>query len=474
MKQSERRLLSAIAIIACIAFGACHQQPRMIDPSDISYPPLSFQPPPTSRSVLENGMVLHFLEDSELPMVNLTIAVHTGSAFDPSEKEGLAELTGTVMRTGGAGVQSGGEIDEEIDFMAADLTVSVNREITSFRLSVNVKDLNRSLAILSDIIRHPRFENDKFSTAQALKIEGLKRIIDNSQKLAFREFIRRIYDNDPRGRIPTIASIQKITPEDCRVFHRDFFRPGNMMVSFSGPLNMVQALASLNHAFGKWKNSVVPENKLPAPQPHRERRIYFIPKSSPQSVIVVGWIVPGKNDVEHHAIETLDFTYGSGGFRSRIFSEIRNRRGLAYSAGSFYSARSDFGVIAAYAMTNPAATTEVLSLILSIGEDLRNGTITSEEIVWTRKSLVNSFIFSFNTPETSVYQEMLLEFEGIRKDYLRGYTSKIDLVAGDAVTAAARRYIDPSVATILVLGPGEKIERSLSGFGQVVTVNITN
>ncbi len=153
--------------------------------------------------VLDNGIILYVFEDHELPLLNISTVIRTGSNYDPVGKEGLAELTATVMRTGGTNSMSGSAIDEALDFFAGSITVSMNRDSGLINLSVLKKDLDEGLNIFTQILTNPAFEENKIRLAKDLKIEELRRIADDPQKLAFREFKRLLYDNNPAGRFPS-------------------------------------------------------------------------------------------------------------------------------------------------------------------------------------------------------------------------------------------------------------------------------
>jgi len=193
------------------------------DPDKLSYQTLKFSPPTAQRVLMDNGIVLYVLEDHEIPLVNISVVIGTGSVDDPVGKEGLAELTGDVMRTGGTMSLSGDAVDDALEFSACALGVSINRDWGSADLSVLKKDMDMGLKILSDMIQHPAFEENKLNIAKALKIEELRRIADNPQKLAFREFNRLIYRNNPRGRLPSIPSVENIKRDDLLQFHKRFF-----------------------------------------------------------------------------------------------------------------------------------------------------------------------------------------------------------------------------------------------------------
>jgi len=274
-----------------IAFAAT--PPSLPDPDRIAIKPLVFTPPRAERVKLHNGLVLYILANHELPLVKITAVIRTGSMYDPPEKEGLAELTGNVMRTGGIEGMTGSALDEALESMAANLTISIQRDSGALSLSVLRNDREKGLELFSRILMKPVFEAEKLTLAKDLKIEELRRIADDPQKLAFREFGRLMHEGSPRGRLSTAHSINRIQRDDLILFHDRFYHPKNVMISISGDINRSEAEALVIRHFGNWQPSEKKLEPLPLPLP-QEGRIFVLTKDLPQSIVIFGWLAPAK------------------------------------------------------------------------------------------------------------------------------------------------------------------------------------
>jgi predicted Zn-dependent peptidase len=435
-------------------------------PDELKYQPILFAPPRAERLLLENGIILYVFEDHELPLLNISAVIRTGSNYDPIGKEGLAELTGKVMRTGGTNALTGDALDEALDFFAGSLQVSMNRDSASINLSVLKNDLDEGLDIFSQIITKPAFEENKLKLSKNLLIEELRRIADDPKKLAFREFKRVLYRNNPAGRFPSTISVNNIKRDDLIEFHRRFFYPENIMISITGDISKEQAAAKVKQYLGSWiesrKYNLVPP--IPAKQ---KGRIYFLPKDTPQSIIICANLAPGKKDKDTYPFEVLDFIVGSGGFKSRIFQEIRNSRGLAYSTGSFYTVRSNYGVFGAYAMTKSASTATVLSLLRSIVDDAKTKSVDKKELAWATKSINNNFIFSFQSADQIAHQQLMIEYDGLPPDYLATYRDKIAKVQPEELKEVANKYLSADETVTFILGNENAYNQILATFKNV-------
>ncbi len=441
-----------------------------INPELLQYPALDYKPPKTERAVLENGIVLHIFSDHEIPLIRMSAIFSAGSIYDPPGKEGLAELSGAVMRTGGTRSISGEALDDELDFRSAVISVSTSMEFCSAAVSMHRKDAERITALFADLIRHPGFSEKRLSVQKSLECEKLLRILDEPQKLANREFRRLLYYKNPRGNLATIASISKISRQDLIDFHEKNFHPGNLMLSITGDITKEEAISMAERYFGTWPISVK-NPEPPVPEAQSSGSLNLLRKTFPQSTVLIGYIVPGRDSRDFYTLTLLDFILGSGGFRSKLMQEIRNERGLAYSAGGFYAAKRGYGVLEAYAMTKCSSTSEVLGLARKIIEDLRKYPLTDRELTWAKRALVNKFIFSLERSDQIAMQHLMVELEGAPSDFLASFQTKINQVTVRDIQDAAMKYLSPEKAVVLVVGDELQLESSLSRYGKVTTID---
>ncbi len=439
-------------------------------PDKLRYPSLQFNLPEAERIVLKNGIVLYILEDHELPLVTINALIKTGTMFDPAGKEGVAELTASVMRIGGTQKLSSNEIDNSFDFIAATPSITVALDSAQIDFSTLNKDIDRGLDLLSQILIMPAFEQNKVDLAKGLKNEELRRIKDDPQKLAVREFNRLIYRDNPRGRFTSAKSLKNIDRGDLLKFHGDFFQPQNIMFAVTGDITREEAVSKIQRFFGNWQSSGNAVRRLSVPPRNSPPGLFFVDKDIPQSTIISGQLSPGKNNPDYYAFTILDFIIGSGGFPSRIFSAVRNNEGLAYSAGSFYRARFDHGVFAAYAFTKTESTLKTLSLIDFVLKTIQDNTITAGEIAWAKKSINNGFIFSFTSPEQIAWQQMKSEYDLLPVDYLSMYRNKIENIQINDLHKVAVKYLDKKNINTLILGNIKKIGKPLTSIGQPVLI----
>jgi zinc protease len=464
--------LGMIGLLVCSGLAFAAAPPPFPDPDGLRYKPLSFEPPPVERLLLDNGLRLYVLPDRELPLVQITAVIGMGSIYDPSGLEGVAEMTAKMMRTGGTSAMTGDAVDDALESMAANFHVSTGRDSATFSLSVLTKDLDRGFDLFSRTLREPSFEESKLILGKDLKVEELRRIFDDPQKLAFREFGRLMHGGSPRGRLATGDSIRAIRRDDLLRFHKRFFYPKNILISITGDIGSQEAKILVERYLATWTSfEEKPEApSLPLPQ---EGAFFFLTKDVPQSIVIFGWPAPAKKDVRFYPFEVLDYIVGSGGFRSRVFQEIRTNMGLAYSTGSFYRTNPDYGFFGAYAFTKSESTVKVVTRIREILREMGEKPVSPAELEGAKKAIQNSFIFSFTSAEQISLQRLMIEYDGLPDDFLSAYRSRIGRVRAEEIRDTAETYLPQAGAIVLIIG-SEQVYREISAtFGKITRMEAT-
>jgi predicted Zn-dependent peptidase len=186
--------------------------------------------------------------------------------------------------------------------------------------------------------------------------------------------------------------------------------------------------------------------------------------------VIFGWPAPAKRDAQFYPFEVLDFIVGSGGFRSRIFQEIRTNLGLAYSTGSFYKAISDYGLFGTYALTKSESTVKVSTRIRDILREMGERPVPPLELERAKKAILNSFIFSFTSAEQISLQRLMIEYDGMPDDFLTAYRSKIGNVRAEDIRDAAVQYLSQARAIILIIGSDLVYQDISANFGKVTRI----
>lgn len=469
-------LCSIAMAVAIPVLAGCAGDLALGDPRQMTFKPVEFTPPEPDRVVLENGMVVYLLEDHELPLISMTATMRTGSWLDPAERIGLASLTGSVMRTGGGGGLSAERVDEELEQFAGDVGISIGRQSGSASLDVLSKDLKRGLQILAGLIRTPAFEPARVELAKLQAIEGIRRRQDNPGSIVGREFVKLLFGADhPTARESSIESITRVTRDDLVAFHRKTIYPNGLMLGVTGDFDKSAMLALLREIFGDWEKGEVPVLTIAdVPQsPMAKPVVRFVNKETSQTHLRVGHLSIKEQDPDYVALAIANDILGGSSFRSRLFNDVRTKRGLAYSVGSrLNSGVHDQGVWLMRAETKLSSTQEVITRFVANMERMRTELVTDRELAEAKEAYVNSFVFSFASSSAIVGRLIELEYDGLPKDFLQQLRARVIALTKDEILAAAKKHFNPERLTIVAVGAGEALPKLLSGFGEVKEIKL--
>jgi predicted Zn-dependent peptidase len=445
------------------------------DPRTMTFSSVEFAPPEPERVVLDNGMVVYLLEDHELPLVSVSALMRAGGWLEPAGKVGVSALTGSVMRTGGGAGMTAEQVDGELEQFAIDINISMGRQSGSASLDVLSKDLDRGLKIFAGLLRQPAFEAPRVDLAKLQTIEGIRRRQDSPGSIVGREFLKQLYGPDhPSARESTMESIKGITRDDLVAFHRGTVHPNGIILGVTGDFKKAEMIPLLRSTFGDWKKGDVPELKIAnARDSGGPSIVRFVNKDTSQTHLRIGHLTIREDDPDYVPLAIANDILGGSSFRSRLFNDVRTKRGLAYSVGSRLNVgMHDQGVWLMRAETKLPSTQEVISRFVANMERMRTELVTDAELAEAKEAYVNSFVFSFSSPSAIVARFAELEYDGLPKDFLQQLRARVIALKKEDILRAAQKHFHPNRLTILAVGPGEALPKLLSGFGEVKEIKL--
>ena len=201
--------------------------------------------------------------------------------------------------------------------------------------------------------------------------------------------------------------------------------------------------------------------------------VRFVNKDTSQTHLRIGHLTIREDDPDYVALAIANDILGGSSFRSRLFNDVRTKRGLAYSVGSRLNVgMHDQGVWLMRAETKLPSTQEVVSRFVANMERMRTEPVTDEELAEAKQAYVNSFVFSFASPAAIVSRFVELEYDGLPKDFLQQLRAKVVALTTEDVLRAAKKHFRPNRLTIVAVGPGEALPKLLSAFGEVKEIKL--
>ncbi len=465
-----KRLPALLAVL----LAACSGIPR--HPDRLRYRELHFDvpDPDAMRVPLPGGAAAFLLEDDALPLVDLQVFVRRAS-HDPQGKEGLGAFTGSLMRTGGTKSRGPAEIDEELEFLAAEVSVSVDETHGSASLSVLSKDLDRGLEILLDILREPAFQQEKLDILKAQTLEALRARNDSTASIEDRESDLLFFGpGHPASRRPTRASVESIQREDLIDFHAKSFAPRNFIVAAAGAFRKEELALKLGAAFRNWPHRGGEPVSMPGETPQPRPGVYCFHKEGKN--INQGRVAAGHMgiDVHHpdvHAVRLLSYILGAGGFSSRLMQKVRAEEGLAYDVHSDFRPGLFYPLPFRVRFQSKSGTCAYAAkLCLEEIARLRKEDVSREELDDAIRFYLDGFPgFFFATKSRTAATYAQAELYGIPKDYYLTYREKIARLTPADIRRAAQEHLKPENFVWIVVGDIPAIKKGDPGRGAALS-----
>lgn len=402
------------------------------------------------------GITAWLVEAHGIPIITLKAVFRGGAALDPQGKEGLANMVSDLLDEGA------GELDS-LAFHRRLEDLSIGFDVTAgtdnFGVGLRTLKANREEAfkLLGLALAKPRFDAEAVERIRTQIISGLERDADDPDTIAARHLRKTIFPNHPYGRPVrgTIESVKKITAEDLHQFVASRLARGDLILAVVGDITPTELATLLDKTFGPLPAKAAPVN-IPDVTPAASGKVIVVEKDIPQSTVLFAQRGLKRSDPEWYTGEVVSYVLGTGGFTSRLYQEVREKRGLAYSVYAGLTPYQHAGLMEGEVGTENAHARESIDRIRAEFRRMRDGGPTQAELDAAKTYLTGSFPLRFdNTSHTAnILAAMQIEHLGI--DYLEKHDKLIEAVTLDEARALARKLLDPDHLTFVVVGkPGK-------------------
>lgn len=428
--------------------------------------------PPIAEETLPNGLSVVTATRKDLPLVAVRLVLQSGAARDPKGKEGVASLTGSVLRRG-TKERSGDQIDDGIESIGGLLGVDVGAESTSIAVTVPSEHVATALEIVADLARAPSFPKKQVDQSRRQVLAHLQNELDDPSALADRALVEYFYGkNHPFGHPieGRTASVKTLERADVVAFHKATYTPAGAMLIFVGDMDPAQAKALATKFFADWKGKALEPLALEAPAAPNGFDVLLVDKADATQAQVRA-VVPGlaRKDPAYYPA-TVANTIVGGGFTSRLVDEVRVNRGLSYSVGTRLVAMREFGAISFSTFTKTETVREILDVSFGVMDAFREKGPTADEVEKARRYVIG--LYPGRVESIDHFAEALASarLTGIPFTEIAEYRGKVASVVPDAASVVARRWPSKQGAKVVVVGAASKIRPQLEGLGKVTVV----
>jgi zinc protease len=429
-------------------------------------PEPKFTPPKIQRDRLSNGADILLVEDHSLPLVQTNLVLRSGWAADPENRPGAASLTAELLDEG-TKTRSALQISEAVKNLGAIFRTSSSFDGSQVRVNVLKRNLDQALALMSDVVLNPTFPEQELERQRKIYLGTIQQESKEPVTSAFKLYLHTLFGpghpyGEPYTGSGTESSIKAIQREDLLKYYQTNYSPSNAAFVVVGDINMEEAKTKLQRVFGNWKSVEVANRDVPPAAAPNQIKIYLVDKpGAPQSVIVMGNPGIRRNDPEYEAVDVMNNVLG-GQFTSRINMNLREDKGYAYGASSFFLTTRAPGAFVMYAAVQAQSTKESVAEMLKELRDITSSRpLTQEEVTKSKDNLIKSYPQQFQTFSGIAAQLAEIVLYQLPEDEWTRYVQEVNKVDTSAATQVAKKHLHPDKLLIVVVGDRAKIEPGL-------------
>lgn len=428
--------------------------------------------PQIVEASLSNGIRVVAARTGNVPIATVTMVVPGGSKTDPREKAGLANMAAILADRGIHGMDAA-EIAARFEGLGAIFAAGSGSDSTSFSLTAPVANLAEAGELAAAIVKGAIYPEDAFERERARAIDRLGLLTGNPGGLARYVTRAAMYGDAPYGTQPdgTSESLASLTRSDLLEYRQRYIHPDRMQIVISGGIASDDAIALAETMLGDWETNLLPW-RLPRDAAGISQPVRTIVVDMPgagQASVIAAVRAPGRRSAGYFALELANSVLG-GGSSGRLFEEIRTRRSLSYGAYSGFPERADESILTASAQTRSASSAEVVRLILDqfarLGSERLDESLLEKRRMYLagRRARALETSSGFNV----VVAGLMLQGLPPREAFALG--KRLASVDTKTASEAARRFVDPERATIVVVGDAELVVDDLRAIRENVEV----
>lgn len=405
-----------------------------------------------------SGSEVYFVENHDLPIVDLSVNFVAGSAYDTAAKSGVAGITKYMMTLGAAGMS-----DEVIANKMADIGAILSGDFDADRSAFKLRTLSSlreqtlALDVFTKVLQKPDFPEAVLTREKARIISGLQESETQPESISSKAFMKALYGSHPyslaeSGEVDTVA---KITREDLQTFYSNYYGAKGAVIALIGDLTREQANKIAENISSGLPKSVAIATIPPVPYPAKaiEQRIVH-PAS--QSHILLGYPGIKRGDPDLFPLYVGNYILGGGGFVSRLTEEVREKRGLVYSVYSYFMPMAELGPFQIGLQTKKDQADDALKLVReTLNKFLKDG-VTEDELKAAKANIIGGFPMRIDSNGKILDYLSVIGFYKLPLNYLDEYNTKVASVTTAQIKEAFNRRLKAENFVTIIVGDAAK------------------
>jgi predicted Zn-dependent peptidase len=405
---------------------------------------------PTTTTRLDNGLVVLVREAPLAPVVAISLMIEMGSRWERPENAGISNFVHAVMVKGTA-KRSGGELAEAVAGLGGKISAAGDVDYSEIRASALSRFWRELLGFTAELALSPSLAASEVDNERDWLLSRVQKRRDSPNNRAFDELFAALYGAHPYGLpiLGTADSLKRIDHDAIVQWYRRFYRPDRMRLSVSGQVKAAEVIDEARRLFGGLPGGEsVADPPIPPPVPSSGR--VAIEQPAQQAQILVAGIAPRLSEPDHAAVKVLANVLG-GGMAGRLFSELRDKQALAYTASAYYDPVHEPGALILYLGTAPDNAVRAEAALQKEIERIRTEAVGPEELARAKGYLLGNYTMDRRTSERQAWYMAFYATEGVGQEFPDAYRKAVEAVTAEDLMRVARTYM--AAPTTVVLRP---------------------
>lgn len=424
---------------------------------------LSMQPAAAvevERVISPGGIEAWLVRDNSIPVTALEFSFRDGGgAGDPKGKAGTANMASSLLDEG-AGALDSQAFQSQLEDHAIRLSFTAGLETLRGSLKTLNQNRQKAVRLLRLALTQPRFDGDAVARIRQQIQVGLMRSETNPNSRASRIWRRAMFNDHPNGRpvSGTLTSLATITAEDLKHFAAARMTKDKLIVGAVGDINIKELATLLDDVFSALPQSTAKTPEIAIASPRTQGDMYVVPMDIPQSVVLFGQPGLQRNDPDYYPAYVMNYILGGGSFASRLYNEVREKRGLVYSVYSYLNTMKKGPLISGGLATRNDQVVDALALVRAEWVKMRTQGVTSDELKRAKQHLNGAFPLRMSSTSSIARMLVGMQYENLGIDYLDRRAGFINKIKQTDIARTAKRLLDPHNLTVVIVGNPEKIK----------------
>ncbi len=449
-----KRLFFCFALFFALTNGAAAQRIEVVKKTPVRLPAVKEMPfriPQVREITASNGVKAWLIEEKSTPLIAVSVLFNGGAASDPKRLQGLTPMAAALLGDG-AGRYKSEQLNQILAEKAIDLDFSSGADYISAELTTLRQNRDEAFDFLRLALTKPRFDKRALKQVREQTLAAVKARKGNPNAAAYERFLKLVFKNHPYSRtMPSADGVKAVTRASLKRLVRRRFARDNMVVGVAGNISESELKALLEKTFSNLpEKAILPD--IPDFTPDLSARTDVLTMDVPQSAAVFGHAGIPRGDPDYYAALLVDYTFGGGGFASRLFNEVREKNGLAYSVSTFMLPLKHSPLYIGTLASDNAKIAGAIDIVKAEWAKIAQSGQTAKELKDAKTYLTGSFPLSFTSSSGLASFLAALQYNGEGIDYLQNRNALMNAVSLSEARRVAARLLAPESLFFVVVG----------------------